>query len=484
VRPRGPESGGLVAPATRGGRIGYNTEMTTGPSVDLGRLRDAIAGDVVIQGDSGWDAARQAWNLAADQHPAVVVLAAGVPDIVATVRFARANGIRVAPQSTGHGATSLGDLAGTILLRTSRVNGVAVDPAAGTATAEAGARWHQVIPPAAEHGLVGLHGMSGSVGVAGYTLGGGIGWLSRSYGFASSHVRSLEVVTADGEQRHVDAGHERDLFWALRGGGGGQAIVTSIEFELFELREAFAGALMWPIERASEIVHAYREWTSTAPDAVTSTFKLVRFPPLPEVPDPLRGRELTAITLAFIGSESDGTKLVAPLRAIAAPYLDTLAPVPGAALGDLAGDPQDPLPGIGGTLLLDQFTAQAADAFVELAGPQAETPLTSLEIRHLGGALARATPDPSAAGPLEAQALVYGVGTLVSPEVGVMLHQALDAVKERLTPWTGVRGTLLTFDEQGAGLRGSFTPEIGDRLASVTAEYDPAGLFVANHVVD
>jgi FAD binding domain len=458
--------------------------MTMKPSVDLARLRDAIAGDVVVRGDSRWDAARQAWNLAADQHPASVVLAAGVPDIVATVRFARANGIRVAPQSTGHGATSLSDLTGTILLRTSRVNDVTIDPRARTATAEAGARWREVIPPAAEHGLVGLHGMSGGVGVAGYTLGGGIGWLSRSYGFASSHVRSLEVVTADGEQRHVEARHERDLFWALRGGGGGQAIVTSLEFELFELREAFAGALMWPIEQASEIVHAYLAWTSSAPDAVTSTFKLVRFPPLPEVPEPLRGRALTAITLAFIGSESDGSELVAPLRAIAAPYLDTLAVIPSAALVDLAGDPQDPLPGIGGTLLLDEFTRQAADAFVELAGPQAETLLTSLEIRHLGGALARATPDPSAAGPLEAQVLVYGVGTPLSAEMTVELHQALDAVKKRLTPWTGVRGTLLTFDEQGAGLRGSFTPEVADRLASVTAEYDPDGLFVGNHVVD
>ena len=257
-----------------------------------------------------------------------------------------------------------------------------------------------MIAPAAEHGLACLHGMSGGVSVTGYTLGGGLGWLARREGLAASHVRSFEVVTADGERRTVDAELEPDLFWALRGGGVAPAIVTALEFDLFELREAFAGALLWPIDRARELLHAYREWTASVPDALTSTLRLMRFPPLPELPEPLRGRALVMVTLAFAGPESGGAELVAPLRRVAKPYLDTLGTIPAAALGDLAGDPQDPVPGVGDGVLINELTAGVADACVELAGPEAQTPLTALEVRHLGGALRSRTQDPGPAGPV------------------------------------------------------------------------------------
>ena len=356
---------------------------------DWSGLRAAVAGDVVAPSDPDWDAARQAWNLAADQRPAVVVRAAAPSDLAATVRFAAASGLRVAPQCTGHGAMSLGDLSDAILLRTAGLSGVDVDPSARTARVQAGARWRDVVAASGEHGLAGLHGMSGGVGVAGYTLGGGIGWFARREGFASTHVRSFDVVTADGEERHVDAEREPDLFWALRGGGGAPVVVGSIELELFPLREAFAGALLWPIEQAGEIVHAYRTWIAAAPDTVTATLKLLRMPPIPDVPEPLRGRQLVAITLVFTGGAREGEELVAPLRAVAPPYLDTLAMLPATALPDVAGDPAGPLPGLGGSMLLDEFTAEAGDAYVELAGPGADIPLVALEIRYLGGALAR-----------------------------------------------------------------------------------------------
>lgn len=458
--------------------------MTGRPVADVGRLRAALAGDVVTDTDAAWDGARQAWNLVADQRPALVVRAGETRDITATTRFARDSGLRVAAQSTGHGATSLGDLAGAILLRTDRLAGVTVDAAAGVARVQAGARWTDVIAPAAEHGLACLHGFSGGVGVAGYTLGGGIGWLARRKGFASSHVRSLDVVTADGEHRHVDAGHEPDLFWALRGGGGPGAIVTSLELELFPLREAFAGSLLWPIDHATEIVRAYREWISGVPDTLTSRARLTRFPDLPDVPEPLRGRALVSITLAFAGAEAEGDDLVAPLRATAAPYLDTLAMVPAGALGDVSGDPTAPQPGIGNAILLQTLTLEAVDAFVDLAGPGVESPLTQLEIRHLGGALRSTTPDPGAAGPLEAEALVYGVGVPVTPEVGDAITSTLDEVSGRLAPWAGERRTLLTFDEREPGLRRALEPGVADRLAAIAAAYDPDGLFLANHVVD
>lgn len=458
--------------------------MSSSPNIDAGALRAQIKGGVVAPEDSVWDDARQAWNLVADQRPALVVRPTNSDDVAATVRFAAASGLRVAPQCFGHGAMSLGDLDGTILLRTIGMTGVSIDPERHTATVHAGAAWRDVIGPAAEHGLAGLHGMSGGVGVIGYALGGGIGWLSRLHGLASTHIHSLEVVTAGGEQRHVDAENEPELFWALRGGGGGPAVVTSMEIALFEMREAFAGALMWPLDSAGEIVHAFREWTSNAPEEVTSTIRLMRFPPLPVIPDPLRGRELVAITLAFCGSESDGNELVAPLRALGSPYLDTLATIPAPALGDISGDPQDPGPAIGNGLLLEQFTNETADAYLELGGPGSRTPFLSLEIRQLGGALRSTEPDPGAAGPLTADALVFATGVPVDREAGAALDSAHDALGERLSPWIGERGSLLTFDERGRSLRRAFTAPVADRLGAVTRSYDPDGLFVANHVVD
>ena len=281
----------------------------------------------------------------------------------------------------------------------------------------------------------------------------------------------------------MDAGHDPDLFWALRGGGGNPVVVTAIEIELLPLREVFAGALMWPLERAGEIVHAYREWIAGVPDSVTSTVRLMRYPPLPELPEPIRGKELVVITLAFTGGEDEGDELVAPLRSVAPPYLDTLATVPVSTLGELAGDPPGPLPGIGDSVLLEAFTPEAADAFVELAGPGVPSPLIQLEIRHLGGALRRATPAGGAAGALTAEALVYGVGVPVTPEVGAALHATLEAVHDRLAPWTSPLGPLLTFAEQQTDARASFAPEVADRLARISAGYDPHGRFVANHTI-
>ena len=450
---------------------------------DVTSLRVALTGDVIAEGEAEWDGARQAWNLTADQRPPLVVLAESTQDIATTVRFAAANGLRVAPQSTGHGASSMGELAGTILLKTSRLRDVVVDPAARIATVEAGALWSDVVAPAAEHGLVGLHGMSGSVGVAGYVLGGGIGWLTRRHGFASSHIRAFEVVAADGENRRVDGVSDAELFWALCGGGGGPVIVTSFELELFELREAFAGALFWPIEQAESVVNAWREWVSTVPNELTSTIKLLRFPPLPTVAERLRGRALVAVTLVFAGTEERGSELVTPLRAVAAPFVDTLGTVPGGALADIAGDPTSPTPALGYAGLIDRIGSDETDAFLELAGPGVETPLVSVEIRHLGGALRDSDPDPGCAGTLDSEGLIYSTAPVSSPQAEEAILAAQRKVAARVAPFSGTRDTILTFDEQPP-MRNAFAPGVADRLRAVTTTRDPDGILLANHTAD
>ncbi len=451
--------------------------------LDAAALGAALAGEVIVQGVAGWDSARQAWNLTADQRPPLVVLAESAADVAATIRFAAANGLRVAPQSTGHGATSMGDLAGTILLKTSRLTAVSVDPRARTATVAAGALWSDVVPPAAEHGLVGLHGLSAAVGVAGYTLGGGIGWLTRRDGFASTHVRSFEVVGADGEARRIDAESDPDLFWALRGGGGRPAVVTSFELGLFELREAFAGALIWPLEEAEAVVGAWREWIGTVPNELSSTLKLIRYPPLPAVPDQLRGRAVVAIMLAFTGTAERGAELVAPLRAVATPLIDTLATISAAALADVAGDPTNPTPALGHAALVDRIDAEATDALLAVAGPEVDTPLVSVEIRHLGGALREGDPDPGAAGTLDAEGLFYSTAPVTSPQAEEALLVAQRGVAERIAPFSGARDTILTFDEQRP-MRDAFAPAVADRLEAIAKACDPEGLLVANHAAD
>src|SRR5215467_7640256 len=194
----------------------------------LEALRAAVTGDVFVPGEDGYDQARQAWNLAVDERPAVVVTAGSAADVVHAVRFARAQGMRIAPQGTGHGAEPLEPLEGAMLLRTSRMRSVQIDPAARTARAEAGALWQDVTVPAGEHGLAALAGSSPNVGVTGYTLGGGLGWLARRYGLAANSVTAAELVTPDGHLVHADADHQPDLFWAVRGGGGSVGVVTAL----------------------------------------------------------------------------------------------------------------------------------------------------------------------------------------------------------------------------------------------------------------
>jgi FAD/FMN-containing dehydrogenase len=228
-------------------------------------LKAAIAGQVFVRGEAGYDQGRQAWNLAMDQRPAIVVQAESAADVAQAVRYARAHGMRIAPQGTGHGAEPLEPLDGAMLLRTTHMRQVRIDPSARTARAEAGAVWTDVTVPAGQYGLAALAGSSPNVGVTGYTLGGGLGWLARRYGLAANSVTAAELVTPGGDLVRADAGHEPDLFWAVRGGGG-VGVVTALEMRLYPVRELYAGDLFFPIARAAEVLHAWREWTDTVPD--------------------------------------------------------------------------------------------------------------------------------------------------------------------------------------------------------------------------
>src|SRR3954451_19119920 len=220
----------------------------------------ALAGRIATPNDADWDQARMAWNLAADQHPEAIVFVESAEDVEKTVRFAADNALRVAGQGTGHGAVALRSLDDTILIKTERMRGTEIDPEAQTARVEAGTLVLELSEAAGAHGLSGMPGSSPDVGVAGFHLGGGLSWLGRRYGWACNRVTAIELVTADGEARTVDAETDSDLFWALRGGGGGSAIATALHVDPLPIAEAYAGALLFPAELAADGLRAYREW--------------------------------------------------------------------------------------------------------------------------------------------------------------------------------------------------------------------------------
>jgi len=224
-----------------------------------------------------------------DQRPAVVVFAQSAADVSQAVRFARSQGMRIAPQGIGHGSEPLEPLEGAMLLKTSRMRRVEIDAATRKARAEAGAVWQDVTVPAGGHGLAALAGTSPNVGVTGYTLGGGLGWLARRYGLAANSLTAAEIVTPDGSLVRTDAGHESDLFWAVRGGGGSVGVVTALEMVLYPVRELYAGALFFPIQRAAQVLHTWREWTGAVPDEITSLGRILRLPPLPRIPNGCAG---------------------------------------------------------------------------------------------------------------------------------------------------------------------------------------------------
>ena len=260
---------------------------------------DAFEGTVLAPGDHGWDAARQAFNTDIDQRPAAIAMPADAVDVANALRFATRHGLRVAPQRTGHNAGPLGDLQDVLLLKTDAFDGVEIDEAACRVRVGAATRWEQVTPRLSELGLAALHGSSPDVGIVGYSLGGGIGWLARKHGMQTNAVTAIELVTAEGRLVRTDHQHEPELFWALRGGGGSFGIVTAIEFRLFPITEVYAGVLFFPIDRTAEVLEAWRRWLPSVPDSVTSVGRVLRFPPAPDLPPFLSGQSHVVVERTF-----------------------------------------------------------------------------------------------------------------------------------------------------------------------------------------
>jgi hypothetical protein len=447
---------------------------------DLGGL--SIQGRVAGPSDPDWDEARQAWNLAAEQRPTAIAFAEGADDVANAVRFAGRNGLKVAGQGTGHGAVALGPLDDAILIKTERMRGVEVDADARTARVEAGVLALELGEAAQKQDLCSLPGSSPDVGVTGYTLGGGLSWLGRRYGFACNRVAAIELVAADGEPRRVDADNDPDLFWALRGGGGGYAIVTALHLDLLPIAEVYAGALLLPAEVGADAVRAYRDWAATVPDEVTSIVRFLRPPPVPDVPEPLRERRLLTLGAACIGSQEDGEKMIAPLREIGEPIMDTFGQIPAAGLSRIHMDPEVPVPALGHHATIGELPDEAIDAFVGAAGPEAGSPLLLAELRQLGGALGRPAENGGALSKIDAAFVMLGVGLPMTPELGQAIEGHLDELHSTMQPWA-TAGGYFNFAERPCDVEAILPPESCSRLAEVKRAWDPDDMILANHAL-
>ncbi|MEA2493274.1 MAG: hypothetical protein QOJ29_1185 [Thermoleophilaceae bacterium] len=451
-------------------------------SATVDELRERLDGDYVTPEDTHWDDARVAWNLAVDQRPAAVAIPESVEDIVEVVRYARANGYRVAGQSTGHNAGPLAEgLDHTVLVKTHKMRGVKIDPAAGVARVESGALWMDVTYPAGEYGLAPLAGSSPDVGVAGYSLGGGISWLGRKHGLATNSVIAIELVNANGDQIRASSVENPDLFWAMRGCGGSFGIVTAIEMRLYPVRELYAGWLIFPMERAEEVLNAWRDWVDTVPDEVTSVGRLLQIPPLPDVPEPLRGRRLVVVEAAMLMGADDASRLLRPLRKLG-PEMDTFATMPATELQTLHMDPPHPVPGMGDHMLLRDLTPAGIENTVQVAGAGSTSPLLSVEFRHLGGKLGRSEPGNGATGSIDARFAMFAVGMTMDPVMTAAVSAYLPVVKEALARYDSGR-EYLNFAEHRTDVRRLWPMDTYHRLRQVKREHDPLDVFRSNHPV-
>lgn len=433
--------------------------MTILPQTTLDQLRAVVRGRVWLPGDAEFDQARRPWNLAVEQSPCAVVEAADADDIAALLRFASAHTVPVAAQPSGHGAT--GRVQGAILLRMARLGSISIDSTAMTARIGAGVRSGDLQRAAAMHGLTALPGSSPVVTVTGAALGGGLSWFSRAFGWIADSIRAADVVLADGTVRRVDA-TDPDLLWAIRGGGGELAIVTSLELRLRPVPAVFGGRLLWPATHSRQVAEAYRAMTSTAPDALTLWLELLHFP----------GSEpMIAIDSTFLGAEDAARELMNATDSLPTPLSDTRAAMNVADLGRITAEPTDPGPGQSRGKLLTSLDDAAIDAL--LRAPIA--PLMTVQLRHLGGALAG--PSDSPHGPLAEPYAVYMFGVPTSADVA----ESITARQADLAASLPVSGRKpISFLNPSEHLSDALPIASLKRLRQLKDEHDPVGIINGN----
>jgi FAD/FMN-containing dehydrogenase len=449
-------------------------------------LRESLRGEAIAPGDPGYDEARTIWNgMFDDRRPALVVRCAGVADVSRAVRFARSEGLEIAVRGGGHSIPGFSSVDGGIVIDLGPMKGCRVDPAKRRVVAQAGMQWHELDHETQAFGLAATGGLVSTTGIAGFTLGGGIGHLVRSQGLACDRLIGADVVTADGSVVHAGMGsdEESELLWALKGGGGNFGIVTSLEFQLEPVGPiVYGGAAFFTGDRAAELVQFFRDWAaSDPPDDMTALLNLTTAPPAPFLPEELHGKPVAAVIGCWAGAPKDGEKAFAPVRELGGIAVDLLGPIPYVALQQLV----DPLWGKGARNhmkagYLKDLEGGAVDAlvagFASKPAPQCE-----LHVHMMGGAAGRVPADASAFAHRDAPFVVNLISRWQDAgQDAECLAWGRDTYDSLAAHTTG--GAYINFldDEGETRVRDAYGPGTYERLQALKATYDPDNAFHRN----
>lgn len=455
-------------------------QTTLGTDV-VARLAEGLHGEVLVPGDAGYDDARTIWNAMIDRRPALIARCRTAADVVQAVRFARDHDLLLAVRGGGHNIAGTAVCEGGLMIDLSPMRAIRVDPAGRTARVEPGATLADFDREAQAFGLATPLGINSTTGVAGLTLGGGFGWLSRRLGLTIDHLMSAEVVTADGEIVRASGRENPDLFWALRGGGGNFGVVTSFEFRLHPVGpEVLCGMVIHPLAAARDVLRFYRDFLPTTPEEFVCWFVMRKAPPLPFLPPEWHGREMLALAVCWSGDPAKGERVAEPLRRFGRPIADAVAPRPYTAWQQVL----DPLlaPGARNYWKSHDFLELGdglIDTFIEYAGTLPD-PETEIAFAQLGGAVSRVPSDATAYAHRAPQFLVNGHGRWRDPAKDADCMAWARGLFQAAAPFAtgGVYVNFLTQEEDGR-IRAAYGANY-DRLVELKGRYDPTNRFRGN----
>jgi FAD/FMN-containing dehydrogenase len=449
--------------------------MTTAQKLEgsaLADLRERLAGTVALPNEAGYELSAP-WNQSVTMCPAAAVCAAHADDVAVAVQWASSNGFRVAVQLSGHGAVPYGE--DVLLIHTGRLQRCEISGDQHTAKVGAGVSSQQLIDAAAPFGLAPPVGTSGDVGFVGFLSGGGIGPMAATFGLSSDYVRSLDVVTGQGEKYHVSESEHGDLFWGLRGSKATLGIITEVEIELPFLTTFYAGALYFDGADFSEVLQAWAQWSDSLPNLAATALSVLQLPDMPSVAPELAGRLAVAVRLTTPVSVTAAERLLAPMRAVARPIKDTMAERPYSDITGIYDEPTNPVPVQKDLTLLQSLPPEAVDAMVNTAGPHSGSPMLVVELRRLGGALARSSAAPSAFSHREAEYMLLTIGLNVPPDRQIVAD-AGQRIHRALRPWAidGIFANFVATTNQDQ-LRTAYDELSLRRLQAMAQQYDPLG---------
>jgi FAD binding domain/Berberine and berberine like len=447
----------------------------------VNELERSFRGQVLRPVDPSYDEERRVWNGSVNRFPALIARCAGVADVRAAVRFARQTGLAVAVRSGGHSFPGLSVCDDGLVIDLSSMKGIRVDPDARTARVQAGAQLADVDRETREFGLAVPAGIVSHTGVAGLTLGGGIGWLMRKHGLTIDQLLAVDLVTADGEFVKASATENAELFWGLRGGGGNFGIVTEFEFHLNHVGPIIlAGPIYWPMESSPDVLRFYRDWIADAPDELTTIVFHRTAPALPNVPPEIRGKLVVIVGCCYAGPIEDGETAVRPLRQFGSPLLDLCTPMPFLALQAML----DPSFLHGWQYYIRSCdVAELTDEVIDITVQHAlrmSSPRTTFPIFHQGGAVARIAEHDTA---FNGRAAGHSINVAAITETA----DGFDAEREwaqalwsALEPHQTSVYVNFLMDEGQERIRKAYGPQKYDRLKALKNRYDPENFFRLN----